>query len=109
ANAAWPRYKAWAQTSPVWLTRIRPATWRRSARSISECGWLSPGEGRPGSVWPNRVVRAWPKLASRRSLRRVWRNAWFMTVVRADTEKFGLWNRAWLMLECAACCDGGLA
>ena len=30
AVRAWPWYRAWAAISPAWLTRIRPAAWRRA-------------------------------------------------------------------------------
>ena len=42
ATAACPKYRPWAQTSPTWLMRIRPAAWRCSSGSSRATSGVSP-------------------------------------------------------------------
>ncbi|MCY1180995.1 hypothetical protein D9M73_214750 [compost metagenome] len=69
AVSACPWYSAWAQTSPVWLMRIRPATCRLSSSLRDESGWTIAGEGRDG--WPlkgSRVRMAESACSNKRSI-----------------------------------------
>ena len=73
----WPLYSAWAQTSPTWLIRIRPAAWRRSDRPAPPRPYPRPGSGAGDGLAGDAVPSALgPRSAGGRTHRRRGRRAW---------------------------------